>query len=42
MCWFKCWDAYLNGITNEPPGPIDNSKLLEKIEIKTLGISFQV
>lgn len=39
MSWFKCWEAFLNGIVSEPPGPIDNSKLIDKSEGKVLGIS---
>lgn len=37
MSWFKCWDSFLNNATCEPPGPIDNFKLLDKIGVKTLG-----
>lgn len=38
MSWFKCWDSFLNGIISEPPGPIDNSKLIDKSDGQTLGI----
>lgn len=38
MCWFKRWDAFSNGVVNELPGPIDNSKLLNTTESKTLGM----
>lgn len=36
--WFKCWESFLNGIVSEPPGPIDNSKLIDKSETKILGM----
>lgn len=40
MSWFKCWEAFLNGVVTEPPGPIDNSKLIDKSEEKVIGMSF--
>lgn len=38
MCWFKRWEAFLNSVVNEPPGPIDNIKLLSNSESKVLGL----
>lgn len=38
--WFKCWEAFLNGIVSEPPGPIDNSKLIDKSEGRVSGIFY--
>jgi len=35
--WFKCWEAFLNGVVCEPPGPINNSNLIDKSEGKVLG-----
>lgn len=40
MSWFKSWESFLNGDVSEPPGPIDNSKLIDKSDGKTLGIFF--
>lgn len=40
MSWFNSWVDFLNGVVNEPPGPIDNSKLIEKSEGKVLGMSY--
>jgi len=40
MSWFKCWESFLNGVVSEPPGPIDNSKLIDKLDGKTLGMFF--
>lgn len=42
MSWFKCWEAFLNGIVSEPPGPIDNSKLNDKSEEKVIGMSYYI
>lgn len=38
MSWFKCWESFLNGVVSEPPGPIDNSKLINKSDGKILGM----
>ncbi|XP_025408642.1 ubiquitin carboxyl-terminal hydrolase 33-like [Sipha flava] len=38
--WFKCWESFLNGVTSEPPGPIDNSKLIDKSESKVLETDY--
>ncbi|XP_050443595.1 ubiquitin carboxyl-terminal hydrolase 20 [Adelges cooleyi] len=40
MCWFKRWEAFLNSVVNEPPGPIDNIKLLSNSESKVLGTDY--
>ncbi|XP_027846553.2 ubiquitin carboxyl-terminal hydrolase 20-like isoform X2 [Aphis gossypii] len=40
MSWFKCWDSFLNGIISEPPGPIDNSKLIDKSDGQTLEADY--
>lgn len=40
MSWFKCWEAFLNGVESEPPGPIDNSRLIDKSEGKVLGMFY--
>lgn len=42
MSWFKCWEAFLNGVVSEPPGPIDNSRLIDKSEGKVLGMFYLI
>jgi len=40
MSWFKYWESFLNGVVSEPPGPIDNSKLIDESDGKTIGMLF--